>query len=103
MTDEERYEVMIDEIERLKNQNNALQEHNRRLVKELQKIVRCKDCIHGEHIQISLWENRDIDKAPSQFHNFIKCHKFHIKGFNETLYVGDDDYCSYGERKGGVE
>lgn len=62
-------------------------------------IVRCKDCRHGEHIQIPLWENRDIDKAPSQFHDFIKCHKFHIKGFNETLYLGDDDYCSHGERK----
>lgn len=62
-------------------------------------IVRCKDCCHGEHIQIPLWENRDIDKAPSQFRDFIKCHKFHIKGFNETLYLGDDDFCSYGERK----
>lgn len=63
------------------------------------QVVRCKDCRHGEHIQIPLWENRDIEKAPSQFHDFIKCHKFHIKGFNETLYLGDDDFCSYGERK----
>lgn len=63
------------------------------------ELVRCKDCRHGEHIQIPLWENRDIDKAPSQFHDFIKCHKFHIKGFNETLYLGDDDFCSYGERR----
>ena len=62
-------------------------------------VVRCKDCRHGEHIQIPLWENRDIDKTPSQFHDFIKCHKFHIKGFNETLYLGDDDYCSHGERR----
>lgn len=62
-------------------------------------VVRCKDCRHGEHIQIPIWENRDIDKAPSQFHDFIKCHKFHIKGFNETLFLGDDDYCSHGERK----
>jgi len=65
----------------------------------LVSVVRCKDCRHGEHIQIPLWENRDIDKAPSQFHDFIKCHKFHIKGFNETLFLGDDDYCSHGERR----
>lgn len=63
------------------------------------EVVRCKDCRHGEHIQIPIWDNRDIDKAPSQFHDFIKCHKFHIKGFNETLYLGDDDYCSWGERR----
>lgn len=66
---------------------------------EAVSVVRCKDCRHGEHIQIPLWKNRDIDKAPSQFHDFIKCHKFHIKGFNETLFLGDDDYCSYGERR----
>lgn len=65
---------------------------------DLVEVVRCKDCRYGEHIQIPLWENRDIDKAPSQFHDFIKCHKFHIKGFNETFYLGDDDFCSCGER-----
>lgn len=69
------------------------------IAENVKVVVRCKDCRHGEHIQIPLWENRDIDKAPSQFHDFIKCHKFHIKGFNETLYLGDDDYCSHGERR----
>lgn len=73
---------MADEIERLKNQNNALQEHNRRLVKELQKIVRCKDCIYREKENGLYW-----------------CR-------HEEGLVGDatdNDYCSHGERKGGVE
>ena len=69
------------------------------LIHLYESVVHCKDCRHGEYIQIPLWENRDIDKTPSQFHDFIKCHKFHIKGFNETLYLGDDDYCSHGERR----
>ena len=62
-------------------------------------VVRCKDCRYGEHIQIHLWGNREIDNAPSSFHNFIKCHKYNIKGFNETLYLNDDDFCSHGERR----
>ena len=105
MTREEAKEILTHNWTRVDNPNYSESELDeaffmaiKALSDDFVKVVRCKDCIHGEHIQIPLWENRDIDKAPSQFHDFIKCHKFHIKGFNETLYLGDDDYCSYGER-----
>lgn len=95
--------IQIADIDKAKTSSQLLDDLAVDMVKAMGKriveVVRCKDCRHGEHIQIPIWENRDIDKAPSQFHDFIKCHKFHIKGFNETLYLGDDDYCSRGERR----
>lgn len=52
--------------------------------KEYLPIVRCKDCKQG-------WYDDDIE--------YYVCR--HPKGLNEELY--GEDFCSYGERKGGAE
>ena len=70
---------MSDEIERLKNQNNALQEHNRRLVKELQKIVRCKDCQYADF------------KCPYPTCNLLE------------MNITEQSFCSWAKMKGDSE
>jgi len=64
-------------------------------------LVRCKDCRFAEKGTNLSVEETD-EGTPRNYIDWIKCRNYDIhKGF--ARYVGDDDYCSWGERKGGDE
>ena len=62
---------------------------------DLVEVVRCKDCRFAEHG--TAMEMGEINKTPKHYIDWIKCHNYdRHKG---VLFVKDDDFCSYGERR----
>ena len=59
-------------------------------LKQMQEIVRCKDCKY--------WEVRTSNETAGKC---MCCDK--STGYESCFFSFSDDFCSYGERKGGDE